>query len=317
MKNALKGATGARAGAVLMTAGSLVWTAYGIIDLLGAKGVPVVLTVESLYLTLHYMEAKGLGGKKARRIFWILGWIAAVALGAFLCVHAAYEWGAMAAVPAAIPPLASKLLWLADELLIQAKERLLHDNSVEATPEMVAEHALRVRNADHEARMAEAEADHVTRMAKVRARTAEANIQAEASEEIARLKAEADREVARLKVLSGIAMARTEAGFQVELDRLSKEDEMRVRKPLFVPPAVHELPASTSRELVPTGQATSQVFGFASAIDSGSAPTASAARVQEIRESYALGNGFSIDEIKERYGVGKTQAYALRKEAQK
>lgn len=281
MKNTLKGATGARTGAVLMTAGSLVWTAYGIVDLLGGKGIPVVIAVESLYLTLHYAEIKGVGGKKARKAIWVLGWIAAIALGAFLCVHAATEWGAMAAAPAAVPPLASKLLWWVDE-------QLLRRDSLEPTPEMKAEHALKVRESEHEARMAEAD-----------------------------INADAAKEVARLKALGAVAMSRSEVMFQVSLDRLNKEEEMRIREPLSLPPAVHELPVSTSRELVPTVQATSQVFGFASAIDSGSAPTASAARVQEIRESYALGNGFSIDEIKERYGVGKTQAYALRKEAQK
>ena len=271
MKNALKGATAARVGALAMTIGSLAWTAYGIQDLLGAAGIPAIIAVESLYLTLHYAEIKGVGGKKTRVALTILGWLAALALGTFLCVHAATEWGVMAAVPAAVPPLASKLLWWVDEQLIRR-------DSLDPTPEMKAERAKVIREAEHTARMAEA------------------NIQAEAAQEMARLKA-----------LGEVAMTRSEVMFQVDLDRLSKEDELRIRKPLGLDPAPMELPAASVVEKAPQLSAGAQVFGFASVLQ---APTSRDARVQEIRE----GN-LSIEQIKDRYGVGKSVAYSLRKEA--
>ena len=268
MKSFLKGVTAARVGALGVTTGSLAWTAYGVYDLLGNAGIPVIVAAESLYLTLHYAEIKGVGGKWARRVLWVLGWVAALALGAFLCVHAAIEWGAMAAVPAAIPPIASKLLWWVDEQLVRR-------DSVEPTPEMKAEHARTVRDAEHIARMAEA------------------NIRAEAS-----------KEVARLKALGEVAMTRSEVMFQVDLDRLGKEDELRIRKPLGSDPAPLELPASSTLEKAPQLAAGGQVFGFASSL------TSRDARVREIRE----GN-LSIEQIKDRYGVGKSVAYSLRKEA--
>lgn len=271
MKNALKGVTAARVGALTMTTGSLVWTAYGIQDLLGAAGIPAIIAIESLYLTLHYAEIKGVGGKKTRITLAVLGWIAALALGAFLCVHAATEWGVMAAVPAAVPPLASKLLWWVDEQLIRR-------DSVDPTPEMKAAHAKVVREAEHTARMAEAG-----------------------------IKAEAAKEVARLKALGEVAMTRSEVMFQVDLDRLSKEDELRIRKPLGSDPAPLELPAASTVEKASQLASGAQVFGFASVL---SAPTSRAARVQEIRD----GN-LSIEQIKSRYGVGKSVAYSLRKEA--
>lgn len=268
MKNALKGVTAARVGALAMTTGSLVWTAYGIQDLLGAAGIPAIIAVESLYLTLHYAEIKGVGGKKTRITLAALGWLAAFALGTFLCVHAATEWGVMAAVPAAVPPLASKLLWWVDEQLIRR-------DSVDPTPEMKAAHAKVIREAEHTARMAEAA-----------------------------IKAEASQEVARLKALGEVAMTRSEVMFQVDLDRLNKEDELRVRKPLGSDPAPLELPVSSSVEKAPQHATGGQVFGFASSI------TSRDARVREIRE----GN-LSIEQIKDRYGVGKSVAYSLRKEA--
>lgn len=271
MKNPLKGVTAARVGALTMTIGSLAWTAYGIQDLLGAAGIPAIIAIESLYLTLHYAEIKGVGGKKTRITLAVLGWIAALALGAFLCVHAATEWGVMAAVPAAVPPLASKLLWWVDEQLIRR-------DSVDPTPEMKAAHAKVVREAEHTARMAEAG-----------------------------IKAEAAKEVARLKALGEVAMTRSEVMFQVDLDRLSKEDELRIRKPLGSDPAPLELPAASTVEKASQLASGAQVFGFASVL---SAPTSRAARVQEIRD----GN-LSIEQIKSRYGVGKSVAYSLRKEA--
>src|SRR5688572_5708682 len=176
MKNPFKGTTGARAGALVITTGSLAWTAYGILDLLSLPGIPVIVAAESLYLALHYAEIKGVGGKKARKAIWVSGWIASLALGAFLCVHAALEWGALAAVPAAIPPLASKLLWWTDE---QIRRR----DSVDATPEMNAEHAAAVREAEHIARMAET------------------TIRAEATKEIARLRALGEVATEKMEIL--------------------------------------------------------------------------------------------------------------------
>ena len=274
MKNALKGATAARVGALAMTAGSVVWTAYGIQDLLGFAGIPAIIAVESLYLTLHYAEIKGVGGKKTRITLAVLGWIAALALGAFLCVHAASEWGWMAAVPAAVPPLASKLLWWVDEQLIRR-------DSLDPTPEMKAERAKVIREAEHTARMAEA------------------NIQAEAAQEMARLKA-----------LGEVAMTRSEVMFQVDLDRLSKEDELRIRKPLGSSPAPLELPVASSLEKAPVASPVAQSFGFSSVLSSDSPPTVRADRVQEIKDG-----DLSIEQIKDRYGVGKSVAYSLRKEA--
>lgn len=271
MMNALKGVTAARVGALAMTTGSLVWTAYGIQDLLGVAGIPAILAVESLYLTLHYAEIKGVGGKKTRVTLNVFGWLAAVALGAFLCVHASTEWGVMAAVPAAVPPLASKLLWWVDEQLIRR-------DSLDPTPEMKAQHAKVVRDAEHTARMAEAG-----------------------------IRADASQEVARLKALGEVAMTRSEVMFQVDLDRLNKEDELRVRKPLGSAPAPLELPAVSSFEKAPQVPEAAKAFGFSSVLQ---APTSRDARVQEIRE----GN-LSIDEIKDRYAVGKSVAYSLRKEA--
>lgn len=274
MKNALKGVTAARVGALAMTTGSLVWTAYGIQDLLGAAGIPAIVAIESLYLTLHYAEIKGVGGKKTRITLAVLGWIAALALGAFLCVHAATEWGVMAAVPAAVPPLASKLLWWVDEQLIRR-------DSVDPTPEMKAAHAKVIREAEHTARMAEAG-----------------------------IKAEAAQEVARLKALGEVAMTRSEVMFQVDLDRLGKEDELRIRKPLGSSPAPLELPVASSLEKAPAASPVAQSFGFSSVLSSDSPPTVRADRVQEIKEG-----DLSIEQIKDRYGVGKSVAYALRKEA--
>ncbi len=274
MKNALKGVTAARVGALAMTTGSLVWTAYGIQDLLGAAGIPAIIAIESLYLTLHYAEIKGVGGKKTRITLAVLGWIAALALGAFLCVHAATEWGVMAAVPAAVPPLASKLLWWVDEQLIRR-------DSVDPTPEMKAAHAKVVREAEHTARMAEAG-----------------------------IKAEAAQEVARLKALGEVAMTRSEVMFQVDLDRLSKEDELRIRKPLGSSPAPLELPVASSLEKAPVASPVAQSFGFSSVLSSDSPPTVRADRVQEIKDG-----DLSIEQIKDRYGVGKSVAYSLRKEA--
>lgn len=271
MKNALKGVTAARVGALAMTTGSVVWTAYGIQDLLGAAGIPAIIAVESLYLTLHYAEIKGVGGKKTRITLTVLGWLAALALGAFLCVHAAIEWGVMAAVPAAVPPVASKLLWWVDEQLVRR-------DSLEPTPEMKAAHAKVVRDAEHTARMAEAN-----------------------------IKAEASQEMARLKALGQVAMTRSEVMFQVDLDRLNKEDELRVRKPLGAAPAALELPVASSLEKVSTAQPVTQSFGFSSALQP---PTSRTDRVREIKDG-----DLSIEQIKERYGVGKSVAYALRKEA--
>lgn len=281
MKNALKGATAARVGALTMTAGSVVWTAYGIQDLLGFAGIPAIIAVESLYLTLHYAEIKGVGGKKTRITLAVLGWIAALALGAFLCVHAASEWGWMAAVPAAVPPLASKLLWWVDEQLIRR-------DSLDPTPEMKAQHAQVVREAEHTARMAEAS-----------------------------IKAEAAQEVARLKALGEVALTRSEVMFQVDLDRLNKEDELRVRKPLGPAPTVHELPATSVTEVASSVQPSAQAFGFASVLSPLGPPKDRAARVQEIRETIAQDGDFPIDKIRERYGVGKSVAYELRREATK
>lgn len=279
MKNALKGATAARVGALAMTAGSLVWTAYGIQDLLGYQGIPAIIAVESLYLSLHYAEIKAVGGKKTRITLAILGWIAALALGAFLCVHAATEWGVMAAVPAAVPPLASKLLWWIDEQLIRR-------DSLDATPEMKAAHAKVVREAEHTARMAEAG-----------------------------IKAEASQEVARLKALGEVAMTRSEVMFQVDLDRLNKEDELRVRKPLGQAPAPLELTATSTVETAAPAQSMTQAFGFASVLARTGPPKDRTERVREIRETIAQDGDFPIDKIRERYGVGKSVAYELRREA--
>lgn len=283
-----KDLSGARAGAVLITAGSLAWTAYGIKDLLGWAGAPVIIAVESLYLALHYAEIKGVGGPKARKAIWILGWVASLALGAFLCVHAAKEWGALAAIPAPIPPLAAKLLWWTDE---QIRRR----DSTEPTPEMVAERARAVREAEHIVRMTETD-----------------------------IRMKAAQEIARLKALGEVAMARTDVVFNIEVDRIHKEEELRIQKPLasFTPSEERaELTSGTSEvaTLEPVGAKVQ--FGFSPALSLNEPPTGRPERIKEIKEIIATRGGgkdaFPISEIKDRYGVSQSTAYELRGEALK
>lgn len=290
MKENLKDISVARGGAILITAGSLAWTAYGIKDLLGWAGTPVTIAVESLYLALHYAEIKGVGGKKARKAIWILGWVASLALGAFLCVHAAKEWGALAAIPAPIPPLAAKLLWWTDE---QIRRR----DSVEPTPEMKAAHAKAVRDAEHIVRMTETD-----------------------------IRMKAAQEVARLKALGEVAMARTEVVFNLEVDRIHKEEELRIQKPLAslssTEPIRAELTSGTSEVEAPLETASAKMqFGFSSALSLNEPPSSRPERIKEIKEIIAARGGgkgaFPIPEIQDRYGVSQSTAYELRGEALK
>ncbi|MDF2708161.1 MAG: hypothetical protein K0R62_3813 [Nonomuraea muscovyensis] len=100
--------------AALLSAGSLAWTTWSLVDLLGAGpwGITVAAGADIIWASVIWAEARGLRIAGYRWPVAAIGWAALLAVGAFLVWHGIDRGHAAMAVAGPLLPIGAKLVWL-------------------------------------------------------------------------------------------------------------------------------------------------------------------------------------------------------------
>jgi hypothetical protein len=145
--------------ASVLSAASLAWTTYSLLDLLHAGwiGVTVAATADLIWSAVIWCEYKGIGSKG-----WVktIGWLAVVVVGGFIAWHGADKNSAAMAIAGPFLTLGTKAVWefaliaLRDpvrETRAEAKKKIDLLNAETDTILEQSEAQIRKENADSEA----------------------------------------------------------------------------------------------------------------------------------------------------------------------
>jgi hypothetical protein len=100
--------------ATLLSAGSLAWTTWSLVDLVGAGpwGITVAAGADIIWASVIWAEARGLRIAGRRWPVAAIGWAALVAVAAFLVWHGIDRDHTAMAVAGPLLPLGAKVVWL-------------------------------------------------------------------------------------------------------------------------------------------------------------------------------------------------------------
>jgi hypothetical protein len=100
--------------ATLLSAGSLAWTTWSLVDLVGAGpwGITVAAGADIIWASVIWAEARGLRIAGWRWPVAAIGWAALVAVAAFLVWHGIDRQHTAMAVAGPLLPLGAKVVWL-------------------------------------------------------------------------------------------------------------------------------------------------------------------------------------------------------------
>ncbi|MET9957053.1 hypothetical protein ABZ135_36635 [Streptomyces sp. NPDC006339] len=100
--------------AALLSGGSLAWTTWSLVDLLGAGpwGITVAAGADIIWASVIWAEARGLRISGHRWPVAAIGWAALLAVAAFLVWHGIEQDHAAMAVAGPFLPLGAKVVWL-------------------------------------------------------------------------------------------------------------------------------------------------------------------------------------------------------------
>ncbi|MFK3734048.1 hypothetical protein ACI2LJ_27705 [Streptomyces sp. NPDC088090] len=100
--------------AILLSAGSLAWTTWSLVDLLGAGpiGLTVAAGADIIWASVIVAEARGLRIAGHRWPVAAIGWAALLAVGTFLVWHGIARDHTAMAVASPLLPIGAKLVWL-------------------------------------------------------------------------------------------------------------------------------------------------------------------------------------------------------------
>lgn len=100
--------------AALLSAGSLAWTTWSLVDLVGAGpwGITVAAGADIIWASVIWAEARALRIRGRRWPVAAIGWAALVAVAGFLVWHGIDRGHAAMAIAGPLLPLGAKVVWL-------------------------------------------------------------------------------------------------------------------------------------------------------------------------------------------------------------
>lgn len=203
--------------AVILSAASLAWTTWSLMDLLGtgAIGFTVAVGADLIWSAILWAEYKGvadgLGGKVGKWAVIVIGWLAVGAVVALLVFHGLADSSIPMATAGVLPPLGAKLVWTL--VLIAA-----HDPTA-PTPEQRKKINHLIRDASYEAQLAEA------RRNKERS---------EHEDKLEKIRMKSELKLAEEKAEHELTMAREDHDLEIRISREDKQRELYRRQPMIL-----------------------------------------------------------------------------------
>ncbi|MFI5473184.1 hypothetical protein ACIA6D_23455 [Streptomyces cacaoi] len=184
-------------GAIALAICSLIWSAYSITDLMdsGAFGLTVAIAGDIGWITVLWAEAHGVAIGGRTWPAVLAGWLIAVGVGVLLAVH-----GAGADEHATAQAIAGPFVVAVGKLVWLFALAAMKDPTA-PEPEQVAELHAVMRDAAHETGM---------------------------------LHARAQARIARIRAEASVTLVRDETDFEIGLERIEKQAELRRRSPIAI-----------------------------------------------------------------------------------
>jgi hypothetical protein len=191
--------------ATALSAASLAWTTWSLVDLLGtgAIGYTVAAGADVVWASVIAAEARGLHiDIKGRNLVPGIGWTALLAVAGLLVWHGLLDGSIPMAAAGPLLPLGAKVVWLL----------ALVDGSDPAalTSEQEAEIHSVIRDSEHAARLHDARRDRAER--------------------------DAQAAIERIRQQARITVARDRADFEITLERLEMRAEIERCSPMMLAP---------------------------------------------------------------------------------
>ncbi|KUJ65413.1 GIY-YIG nuclease family protein [Streptosporangium amethystogenes] len=135
--------------AIALSAGSLAWTTWSLVDLLGAGpiGLTVAAGADIIWASVIVAEARGLRIAGYRWPVAAIGWAALLAVGTFLVWHGIARDHTAMAVAGPLLPIGAKLVWLLALADMRDPSALTHDEQAKLA---AMERGLRLAEAEHQ-----------------------------------------------------------------------------------------------------------------------------------------------------------------------
>lgn len=138
--------------AIALSAGSLAWTTWSLVDLLGAGpiGLTVAAGADIIWASVIVAEARGLRIAGHRWPVAAIGWAALLAVGTFLVWHGIARDHTAMAVAGPLLPIGAKLVWLLALADMRDPSALTHDEQAKLA---AMERGMRFEEAEHRMRL--------------------------------------------------------------------------------------------------------------------------------------------------------------------
>ncbi|MGW8357377.1 hypothetical protein [Streptomyces wedmorensis] len=152
--------------AIALSAGSLAWTTWSLVDLVGAGpwGITVAAGADIIWASVIWAEARGLRIAGRRWPVAAIGWAALVAVAAFLVWHGIEQQHAAMAVAGPLLPLGAKVVWLLALADMRDPAALTDDERAQLA---AMERAMRFDEAQHRYKLRRREMDAESLLADV------------------------------------------------------------------------------------------------------------------------------------------------------
>lgn len=152
--------------AIALSAGSLAWTTWSLVDLVGAGpwGFTVAAGADIIWASVIWAEARGLRIAGRRWPVAAIGWAALVAVAAFLVWHGIEQQHTAMAVAGPLLPLGAKVVWLLALADMRDPAALTDDERAQLA---AMERAMRFDEAQHRYKLRRREMDAESLLADV------------------------------------------------------------------------------------------------------------------------------------------------------
>ncbi|WP_282695479.1 hypothetical protein [Streptomyces sp. CC208A] len=134
--------------AITLSAGSLAWTTWSLVDLLGAGpiGLTVAAGADIIWASVIVAEAQGLRIAGRRWTVAVIGWTALTAVVALLVWHGLHRGSPAMAAAGPLLPLGAKVVWLLAITAMRDPAALTHDEEARLA---AMERGMRFEEAEH------------------------------------------------------------------------------------------------------------------------------------------------------------------------
>lgn len=256
--------------AFFLTAASMGWTTWSIVDLLGAGpiGLTVAGTCDLIWAAVSYAAYKGYGPHRRKKDgtvkvqMWAthtIGWGVLLIVIGLLVWHGLEKHNTPMAVAGPLLPLGAKIVWwfaipsMRDPLApTQEQAEKLHNLERDSLVQEQQDRILREKaEREHRAKMAELERAHAAKMAEIANRNAE---------KLAVIASDGEQKRAVEQAVIDQRLAEERLDHQLQIQQLDLQREIRRHTPTYllqgevVPqqPQLNAVPAETTRQLAVT-----------------------------------------------------------------